>query len=208
MAKVTIDEEGNVCDFLKERNDEIIANLQFAFDILLEERDGDRNGRKRLGNRMRQQINKELNKQPRMTAKQFMYLDADDIYHYWNAYYELICHYTLYFEIVPNRQELLKYMGINSRQYEQLQEHQDEEIRAAIIFVEDSLKQEGFSAGENGNADAKAIGTRLSAKKDGHNMVSAGEEMIASTVAEAATPLELRRKMQSILGGGDIKFLK
>ncbi len=201
MAKVTYDENGKVVDYLTERNDEIKENLMGSFNILLGERDGDRKGTKRLGNRMRQQINNELNKQPRMSAQQFISLDADDIYRYWNAYYDLICHYTLYFEIVPNRQELMKYMGINSRQYEQLQESEDEDVRSAIIFVEDCLKQEGFSAGENGNADAKAVATRLSAKGDGHSVVSAGEEMLATKVAEAATPLELQRRMQALLGG-------
>lgn len=200
MAVLTYDESGNVFDFLAARNESIKANLKPAFQILLDERDGDRKGNKRLGNRMRQQINNELNKQPKMTAQQFTSLDADDIYYYWNSYYDLICYYTLYFEIVPNRQEFIKYMGINSRQYEQLQEHEDEEIRAAIIFVEDSLKQEGFSAGENGSADAKAIATRLAAKRDGHSVVSAGEEMLAEKVAQAATPLELQRRFESIKG--------
>lgn len=200
MAVLTYDESGNVFDFLAARNEAIKANLKPAFQILLDERDGDRKGNKRLGNRMRQQINNEFNKQPKMTAKQFTSLDADDIYYYWNSYYDLICYYTLYFEIVPNRQEFIKYMGINSRQYEQLQEHEDEEIRAAIIFVEDSLKQEGFSAGENGSADAKAIATRLAAKRDGHSVVSAGEEMLAEKVAQAATPLELQRRFESIKG--------
>lgn len=208
MAKVTIDENGKVVDFLAERNEAIKANLKPAFQILLEERDSDRKGKKKLGNRMRQQINNELNKQPLMTAQEFSRLDSQDIRYYWNSYYELICYYTLYFEIVPNRQEFMKYMGINSRQYEQLEGHENEEIRAAIIFVEDSLKQEGYSGGENGNADAKAIGMRLAARgMDGHSVVSAGEEMLAEKVAEAATPFELQQKMKAILGQGDTKYL-
>ena len=201
MAVLTYDENGEVVDFLAERNEEIKSSLLEPFQILLDERDGDRKGNKRLGNRMQMQINNALNKQPKMSAQQFVSLDADDIYYYWNSYYELICHYTLYFEIVPNRQSFCKYAGLNSRQYEQLQESDDEEIRAAIIFIEDSLKLDGFSAGENGNADAKAIGTRLAAKGDGHSMVSAGEEMVAQKVAEAATPLELQRRVQALLGG-------
>ena len=201
MAKITYDENGNEVDYLAEKNEEIKESLREAFQILLDERDGDRNGKKRLGNRMQMQINNALNKQPKMTAQEFISLDADDIYHYWNSFYDLICHYTLYFEIVPNRQAFIKYAGLNSRQYEQLQNSDDEEIRAAIIFIEDSLKLDGFSAGENGNADAKAIGTRLSAKGDGHSVVSAGEEMIAQKVAEAATPLELQRRVQAVLGG-------
>ena len=200
MAILTYDENGNEVDYLAEKNEQIKESLREAFQILLDERDGDRNGKKRLGNRMQMQINNALNKQPKMTAQEFISLDADDIYHYWNSFYDLICHYTLYFEIVPNRQAFIKYAGLNSRQYEQLQDSDDEEIRAAIIFIEDSLKLDGFSAGENGNADAKAIGTRLAAKGDGHSVVSAGEEMIAQKVAEAATPLELQRRVQAVLG--------
>lgn len=203
MAVLTYDENGKEVDYLAERNEAIKLNLTNAFNILLDERDGDRKGTKRLGNRMRQQINNELNKQPRMSVQRFAFIDADDIYRYWNAYYELICYYTLYFEIVPNRQEFMKYMGINSRQYEQLRESEDEEIRSAIIFIDDSLKQEGFSAGESGNADAKAISVRLSARgADGHSVVSASDEMIADKIAGAPTVLELQRRVQSVLGGG------
>ena len=202
MAIITYDENGNEIDILAEMNEKIISDLETAFRTLLDEKDGDRNGKKRLGNRMMMQINNVLNKQPRMTAQQFVSLDADDIYRYWNAYYDLMCHYNLYFEIVPNRQSFLKYSGLNSRQYEQLQDHQDEEIRAAIIFIEDSLKQDGFSAGENGNADAKAIGVRLSARKDGHSVISAGEEMIAATMSQVPTPLELERKFKQLFPGG------
>lgn len=204
MAILTYDENGNEVDYLAERNEAIKLNLTDAFNILLDERDGDRKGTKRLGNRMRQQINNELNKQPRMSAHQFVTLDADDIYRYWNAYYDLICYYTLYFEIVPNRQEFMKYIGINSRQYEQLRESADEEIRASIIYIDDCLKQEGFSAGESGNADAKAISVRLSARgTDGHGVVSASDEMIANKIAEAPTVLELQRRVQAVLG--DVK---
>ena len=57
MAKITYDENGNEVDYLAERNEEIKESLRDAFQILLEERDGDRNGKKRLGNRMQMQIN-------------------------------------------------------------------------------------------------------------------------------------------------------
>ena len=201
MAVLTFDENGNQIDFLKERNETIRTELLNAFNVLLEEKSKDRSGKKRLGNRMMMQINNILNRQPKMSPKSFMTLDADDILYYWNAYYDLICYYTLYFEIVPNRQSFLKYMGLNSRQYEQLRDNQDEDVRNAIIFIEDSIKLDGFSAGESGNADSKAIVMRLSAKGDGHSMVSANDEMIAQKVAEASSPFELQRRVAQFIGG-------
>lgn len=202
MSILTYDEDGNQIDLLREKNDEIKAQLRQAFIILKDEQENDKKGKKRCGNRMMMQINNALNKLPKMTANHFLSLDADDIHHLWNSYYDLICHFTLYFEIVPNRQSFLKYAGLNSRQYEILREHDDEDIRNAIIFIEDSLKLDGFSAGESGNADAKAIGIRLSAKGDGHSMVSASDEMIAQKVAESASPLELQRRITKLLEGG------
>lgn len=200
MAIVTYDENGNVVDFLAERNEEIINSLEFEFGVLLKEKEGDKKGNKRLGNRMMQQINKVLNKQPKMTVQQFSNIDAHDIYYYWNSFYDLMCNYTLYFEIVPNRQAFIKYAGLNSRQYEELGSSMDDEIREAIVFIEDSLKQEGFSGAENGNADVKAVGFRMTAKNDGHSIVSAGEEMVAQAIA-VETPMELKKRIERIANG-------
>ena len=200
MAKLTIDENGEAVDFLAERNKEITESLRPKAEILLEERAADRFGKKRLGFRMMMQINGELNKYPRMSGNQFANLDADEIDYYWQSYYDLMCYYNLYFEIVPNRQSFLRYMGINNRQYFMLLESDDNDIKAEMNYIEDALKQDGFLAGESGNADAKAIATRLSAKTDGHSMVSAGEEMLTQAV-EKKNSTELWRDLEKIVGG-------
>ena len=207
ICRITLDESGNQIDALAERNEEIKANLQEKMEVLLSEKESDTKGKKRLGFRMGMQISNELNKYGRMTAEDFVELTADTIEYYWNSFYDLMCYYNLYFEIVPNRQMFLRYAGMNARMYQQLQESPDEDVRTLMIFIEDSLKEDGFSAGENGNADAKAIYSRLSAKSDGHNMVSAGDEMLAQA-AVTASPDELSRRMNAILKQHSDKLLK
>lgn len=204
--KMMVDENGNTIDQLKERNEEIKNNLSEKLETLLDEKTSDKRGLKKLGFRMSMQIINELNKYGRMSAEDFTNLNADTIEYYWNSFYDLICYYNMYFEIVPNRQMFLRYAGLNARMYQQLQESNNESIKSIMIFIEDSLKQDGFSAGENGNADQKAVYSRLSAKNDGHNVVSAGEEMISNAVL-AESPEELQRKMKAILGQ-NIKMLK
>lgn len=206
--KHLIDENGNEVDELYERNEEIKRNLDGRMQILLGEKEGDKKGKRSLGFRMGMQIANELNKYGRMSAEDFVKMDADTLEYYWNSFYDLMCYYNLYFEIVPNRQMFLRYAGLNARMYQQLQESQDEAMRSLVIFIEDSLKGDGFSAGENGNADAKAIYSRLSAKNDGHNMVSAGEEMVAQAAAFAETPEEMLRKVRAISSQGEKKLLK
>lgn len=209
MSKIILDENQNPVDFLAERNEEIKKQLAETLELFNQREASNKNGKKRYGFMFSMQINNALNKYEKMSAEEFCELDADDIEYYWNSYYDLMCYYNIHFEIVPNKQGFLRYFGINARQYEELQRHSDEGIRSEMIFIEDALKGDAFRAGENGNSDAKAISVRLSARgTDGHSVVSAGEEMLATRVAEAATPLELQRKLQAILGRGETKLLK
>ena len=82
-------------------------------------------------------------------------------------------------------------------------EHQDEDIRSVIAFIEDRLIGKGFSAGENGNTNDKAVMGRLKSADVGHNVVSATDEKMIRAVTNK-TPLELERDLAQILGG-DIK---
>ena len=198
-SKIYIDENGNLKDPMFERNEKIKQSLQSSMDILLEEKKQDKRGNKKLGFRMAMQISNALNQYGRMSAQRFTELQGEDMEYLWNSFYALMSYYNLYFEIVPNRQMFLRYCGLNARQYQQLQESAEEEMRSTMVLIEDNLKQDGFSAGENGNADAKAICTRLSAKNDGHSMVSADTEMVAQAVA-IESPAECMRQLGNILG--------
>lgn len=207
MSKVTYDENGEVVDYLAERNEEIKRNLEEVLGIFLGKEAANKNGKKNYGYMFSTQINNELNKFPKMSVQQFANIDADEISYYWRSYYSLICYYNMFFEIVPNRQDFMRYCGINERQYRQLQESEDEDIRAEIIFIENDLKRDGFRAGENGNSDAKAISFRMTARgADGHNIISASEDKLITEVAKRS-PTEMFRQLDLITGGSG-KLLK
>jgi hypothetical protein len=207
MAKVTYDENGEVVDYLAERNEEIKAHLEEVLEMFKAKEAANKNGKKNYGFMFSMQINNELNKYPKMAVEKFANIDADDISYYWNSYYDLMCYYNQFFEIVPNRQTFLRYIGLNARQYQQLQESEDEDIRSEIIFIEDALKGDAFRAGENGNSDAKAISFRMTARgADGHNIISASEDKLITEVAKRS-PTEMFRQLDLITGGSG-KLLK
>ena len=141
-----------------------------------------------------------------MSAEEFVNLTADDIDDLWWHFHSLMAYYNRFFEIVPNRQSFMLYARINSRQYKQLMESQDEDIRSVIAFIEDRLIGKGFSAGESGNANDKAVMNRLKSADVGHNVVSATDEKILKAVVQK-TPQELLKELDMI-SGGDIKLIK
>lgn len=197
-------ENGKTVEFLDHKNQEVVDNLQEVLSSFLVKEKGDKF--KKFGFMMQMQIENELGKYGRMTAEEFVNLTADDIDDLWWHFHSLMAYFNRYFEIVPNRQSFMLYARINSRQYKQLMESQDEDIRSVIAFIEDRLIGKGFSAGESGNANDKAVMNRLKSADVGHNVVSASEERVINAVV-GKTPQELEREMKAILGG-DIKALK
>ena len=207
MTKTIImGENGEIIDELEEKNEEIKKNLSDIVQDLLCEQALDKSGRKKFGFRLIMQIEDELGSYGRMSADEFVNLTAEDIEDLWWHFHSLMAYFNRYFEIVPNRQSFMLYARINSRQYKQLMESQDEDIRSVIAFIEDRLIGKGFSAGESGNANDKAVMNRLKSADVGHNVVSASEERVINAVV-GKTPQELEREMKAILGG-DIKALK
>lgn len=202
MRKIVLDEDGNPIDELRERNDKLIENLAYKMEELRMEKNADTKGNKRFGFRAMMQIENELMQSPIMTAEKFIELDYDDIEYYWRSFHALMSHYNMIFEIVPTRQTFMLYLGINSRMYKQLLnggENNDEDIKDLMTFIEDRLVGKAFTASESGNADAKAVTTRLRAKDVGHDVISASEDKLLDKV-DAKTPLELERQFAAIVG--------
>jgi hypothetical protein len=209
MRKIVYDENGNQVDELAERNADLIAKLESKIEELRMEKNADLKGKNRYGFRAMMQIENELMQYPIMTAEKFVKLDYDDIEYFWRSFHSLMSHYNMIFEIVPTRQTFLLYMGINSRMYKQLLkggEQNDEDIKDLMTFIEDRLVGKAFTASESGNADAKAVTTRLRAKDVGHDVISASEDKILNQ-SEAKSPLEIQRQVAAILGG-EAKLLK
>lgn len=205
MSIEYIEIDGKTIEFLDYKNEQVIANLQEIIDDFRGKEAKDKSGRKKFGFMALMQIENELGKYGRMSADEFVNLSAEDIEDLWWHFHSLMAYFNRYFEIVPNRQSFMLYARINSRQYKQLMESQDEDIRSVIAFIEDRLIGKGFSAGESGNANDKAVMNRLKSADVGHNVVSASEERVINAVV-GKTPQELEREMKAILGG-DIKKL-
>lgn len=205
MSIQYIEIDGKTMEFLDYKNDKIKGELKDILQDFLKEQLLDKSGRKKFGFRLLCQIEDCLGKYGRMSADEFVNLTAEDIEDLWWNFHSLMAYFNRYFEIVPNRQSFMLYARINSRQYKQLMESQDEDIRSVIAFIEDRLIGKGFSAGESGNANDKAVMNRLKSADVGHNVVSASEERVINAVV-GKTPQELEREMKAILGG-DIKKL-
>lgn len=209
MRKVVMDENGNPIDELAERNKAIICNLEERIEMLKTEQNADSKGKRKYGFRAMMQIEDELMKSPLMSAEKFSALDCDDVEYYWRSFHALIAHYNMLFEIVPTRQTFMLYMSINSRMYKNLLrggDNDDEDIKDFMEFIEDRLVGKAFTAGESGNADVKAVSSRLSAKDVGHSVISASEDKLIDEVAKSS-PTDMFRRLEAITGGS-VKLLK
>lgn len=199
MAKEYVyNDKGEPVDLLELKNQQICENLLATINDFKEREKKDKF--KKFGFMLLMQIENELGKYGRLTAEEFTSLTADDIEDLWWHFHSLMAHFNLFFEIVPNRQSFMLYARINSRQYKQLMESKDDDIISVINFIEDRLIGKGFSAGESGNANDKAVMNRMSARGDGHGLVKESEGRIIDSVSES-TPTELKRRLSAIMKG-------
>ena len=202
MKKIVYDENGERVDELAERNEEIKEKLDDILQEFITEKETNKalKVKEKLGYRFAKQIFLVLNGYPRMTPEKFAELDYDDIQDYWLKYQELTAYYNRYFEIVDNKQMFESFCGINNRQYAELENSDDEDIKNLMCSINSTFVGLGFVAGESGNADVKATSQRMRTKGEGHNLITASEDKLIEKV-EAKTPLELERQLASIMGG-------
>lgn len=208
MKKIILDENDNVVDELANRNEEIKAKLDDILQEFITEKETNKalKVKEKLGYRFAKQIFLVLNEYPRMTAEKFTKLDYEDIQDYWLKYQELTAYYNRYFEIVDNKQMFESFCGINNRQYAELENSDDEDIKSLMNSINSTFIGLGFVAGESGNADVKATSQRMRTKGEGHNLITASEDKLIEKV-DAKTPLELERQLAAIMGGNP-KLLK
>ena len=197
---ITLDENGNIIDYLAIRNEEIKRALEKTLKSFLTEKKYSKKPQN-YGYRFAKQIYFTLAKYGLMSAEEFINLDYDTIYDFWVKYLELTAYYNQYFEIVDNKQLFMTFMGINSRQYSQLEKSQDEDICNLMLMINNSFVGLGFVAGESGNAIPQAVKQRLGAKGDGHDIVSASEDKLTNALTQTTmSPMEIERKVQLLLG--------
>jgi hypothetical protein len=196
-------ENGEIYDYLKEKNEGIKTSLANRMQELLAEKSKELKNKVKYGFRAMMQIEDELMQFPLMSAEKFSALDYDDIEYYWRSFHALMAYYNMYFEIVPTRQTFMLYMSINSRMYKQLVkggEMENEDIKELMEFIEDRLVGKAFTAGEIGDADSKALNSRLRAKDVGHSVITASESQLIET-AEKTSPLDIAKRLEAVLGG-------
>lgn len=200
--KVIYDENGNPVDELAERNEEIKEKLAPILEEFLKERDANVYSKRppKLGYRFTKQIYLVLAGYGQMSADKFLSLDYDDIYDYWLKYLELTAYYNRYFEIVDNKQLFCNFLGINTRQYAELEKSEDDDIRGLMNSINSTFIGLGFVATESGNADSRAVSVRLRANGEaGHSVISATEDKIINN-AEVVSPSELTKQLEAVLG--------
>lgn len=200
--KVIYDENGKPVDELAERNEEIKEKLAPILEEFLKERDANVYSKRppKLGYRFTKQIYLVLAGYGQMTADKFLSLDYDDIHNYWLKYLELTAYYNRCFEIVDNKQLLCSFMGINTRQYAELEKSEDDDIRGLMNSINSTFIGLGFVATESGNADSRAVSVRLRANGEaGHSVISATEDKIINN-AEVVSPSELTKQLEAVLG--------
>jgi hypothetical protein len=201
-VKIVLDQNGNPIDELKIRNEAIRQTLEPVLNEFLKERDASAYAKRppKLGYRFTKQIYLVLAGYGQMSAEKFVSLDYDDIHAYWLKYLELTAYYNRYFEIVDNKQLLCAFMGINTRQYTELEKSEDEDIRALMNSINSTFVGLGFVATESGNADSRAVNARLRANGEaGHSVITATEDKIINN-SEAVSEVELTRQLDAILG--------
>ena len=198
---IELDENFNPIDRLADRNEEIKNKLAPILEAFLEENNTNRALRvkEKLGYRFAKQIFLVLTDYPRMTAEQFVELTYEEIEDFWIKYLELTAYYNRHFEIVDNKQLLMAFMGINSRQYAELENSEDEDIKNLMNSISSTFVGLGFVAGESGNADVKATNQRMRTKGEGHSLITASEDKLIEK-AEQRTPSQMLTMLDSIIG--------
>lgn len=207
--RIYYDENGKEIDFLSVRNEEIKDKLQPILDEFLEEKSNMLTMKKpvKLGYQFTKQLYMVFASYPKMPVEDFISIDYDTLNDYWLKYLELTAFYNRYFEIVDNKQTFMAFCGINSRQYNDLENHNDEDIKNLMLMINGSFVGLGFVASESGNA-GRLTKLRLEAKNVGHSVISEKEDKLLN-VEEVLSPDDLKRKMLIALGKNEeIKKLK
>ena len=205
---IELDENFEPIDRLAIRNEEIKGRLNEVLNEFLEEKKTNNalKIKEKLGYRFAKQIYLALSEYPRMTAEQFFDLTYEDIEDYWVKYLEFTAYYNRHFEIVDNKQLFMAFMGINSRQYAELESSDDEDIKSLMNSINSTFIGLGFVAGESGNSDSKATAQRMRAKGEGHNLISASEDKFIEKATQRSAN-ELEKELMHLVGGADIKML-
>jgi hypothetical protein len=194
---------------LADRNEEIKGKLAEAHTKLKAEKKVCRamHSKEKFGGRFAVQLDRVLRSYGYLTAEEFINLDYQQIQCNYNAFLDLIAYYNLDFEIAPNKQMFCSFMGINIRQYAQLESHNDTDIRDLMASINDSIISLTFVIVENGNGDGKSGYNRLTLHGAGHGLVKESEKQALDNGKILMSETERRQQINSLFGGSKPKKL-
>lgn len=187
---------------LEQRNEQIKARLQEAYDVLKAEKKVCRalKSKEKFGGRFAVQLDRVLRSYGYLTAEEFVKLDYQQIEENYNAFLDLVAHYNLEFEVVPNKQLFCAFARINNRQYAQLEGHNDTDIRDLMTSINDSLVSMAFMSTESGNADGKATYNRLTLHGAGHGLIKENEKQTLDKFGELPSVNEIDQQFSALFG--------
>lgn len=204
MKQVIVDKiSGTAVDALDAKNEEIIKGLEPFLAELREERE--MYPLRKVGYRLNSNLYMMLTEYPLMSDDIYVRLDYEDILNYWRHYLRLVGYYNRCFDFSANKQVFCAYMGISDNQFIKLSQSDDPEIRNLMNIINGGFVGLGFDSSESGNVSPQAVKQRLGAKGVGHNVVSASDDLIAEKVAQQASPQELWKGVQSLIGDNSLK---
>lgn len=210
MKNIVLDENQNIVDELEIRNEEIKQKLAPTLREFIDEKEKMLALKKpiKLGYQFTKQIYLVLAGYGLMSAEKFVKLEYEDIFDIWLKYLDLTAYYNRYFEIVDNKQLLCAFAGWNTRQYSELEKSDNEDIKNLMNTINNAFVGLGFVAGESGNADVKAVNTRLRANGEaGHSVISASEDKLIEKV-ETKSASQIMQELSELVGGGSGRYLK
>ena len=194
---------------LADRTEEIKGKLAEAYTLLIAEKKVCRamHSKEKFGGRFAIQLDRVLRSYGYLTAEEFINLDYQQIQCNYNAFMDLIAYYNLAFEIVPNKQLFSAFLKINSRQFAQLESHNDTDIRDLMASINDSIISISFMSTESGNADGRATYNRLTTHGAGHGLIKENEKQALDNGIILKSENERRQQFNSLFGGSKPKKL-
>ena len=183
---------------LADRNEEIKESLKDKFEKLEKEQERCRalKSKEKQGGKFSVILLSKLASYGFLTPLEFAQLTYEDIEAHFYAFIDLMAHYNLTFEIVPNKQVFCSFMRINVRMYSRLEESPNEDICELMASINDYFIGATFGTTENGNADGKSALNRLTFHGAGHGLIKENEKQVIDSVSNGITEEEMAVRLQ------------
>lgn len=172
--RITINADGSVFT-LKDRNLEILKNLQPTLDNQLHKKEANMYLKKPFQLKFGAVINNKLLELFRgyglMSEEDIQGLDAEDLKDFYLNFMELVNIISADIEITPTKPLFCAYMGITVKIFNKLEKHEDTEVRRWFDAINGDFVHSLFDSSLQGNANEKSSLTFAATKEYGQETV-------------------------------------